>query len=141
MSEEPKIKAYTNEPFLRSEHLQRDRNYVSPKLTVKAVLTGVPLMRKNKAYSGIALVFEKQEKVLGLNNTNESLMAVSTGDSSVEKWIGQTIVLEVRDVNSAAGGTEPAIRIMPPNGTRMRSGLVKQLGKPIQPQSAKDAAK
>ena len=83
MSEEIKVKAYTNEPFLRSEHLLRDGNYCKPKLTVKAILTGVPLMRKNKAYSGIALVFEKQEKVLGLGNTNESLMAVATGESSV----------------------------------------------------------
>ena len=141
MSEEIKIKAYTNEPFLRSEHLLRDGNYCKPKLTVKAVLTGVPLMRKNKAYAGIALVFEKQEKVLGLGNTNESLMAVATGESSVEKWIGQTIILEVREVNSAGGGTEPAIRIRPSDDKKMRSGLTRQLGKPIQAQSGKDAVK
>jgi len=123
---------YTNETFLRSEHLLRDGKYVSPKLTVKAVLSCVPLMRKNKAYQGIALVFEKQEKVLGLGATNESLMAVATGESSFEKWIGQAIVLEVREVNSAGGGTEPAIRIRPPDGVKMRSGLTKQLGKRIE---------
>ena len=138
-AEEIKIKAYTNEPFLRSEHLLRNGNYCTPKLTVKAVLTGVPLMRKNKAYQGIALVFEKQEKVLGLGNTNESLMAVATGESSPEKWIGQTIILEVREVNSASGGTEPAIRIRPADGTKMRSGLIKQLGKAIPNQPGKDA--
>jgi hypothetical protein len=132
MSEEPKVKAYSNEPFLRSEHLLRNGNYCCPKLTVKAVLSGVPLMRKNKAYQGIALVFEKQEKVLGLGATNESLMAVATGESAIDKWIGETIVLEVREVNSAGGGTEPAIRIRPPDGTKMRSGLTKQLGKRIE---------
>jgi hypothetical protein len=143
MSEEPKTKAYTNEPFLKSEHLKRDGNYVAPKLIVKNVLTGVPLMRKGKPYAGLAIVFEGQEKVLGLNATNESMMAVSTGDSQSSKWIGATITLEVREVNSVAGGTEPAIRIMPPNGTKMRSGLAKQLGKRIEPvnQATKDAAK
>ena len=140
MSEEIKIKAYSNEPFLRSEHFLRDGNYCKPKLTVKAVLTGVPLMRKNKSYQGLALVFEKQEKVLGLGNTNESLIAVATGESSPEKWIGQTIVLEVREVNSAGGGTEPAIRIRPADGTKMRSGLTKHLGKAIPIQPGKDAA-
>jgi len=123
--------SYTNEPFLRSEHLMRGGDYVSPKLKVSGVLTDVPLMRKNKTYKGIAVAFEGQDKVLGLGATNESLMAVVTGDSSQSKWIGAMVTLEVREVNSAAGGTEPAIRVMPLAGTKMRSGLVRQLGKAI----------
>jgi hypothetical protein len=110
----------------------RDGNYVCPKLIVKDVLTGVPLMRKGKPYAGLAIVFEGQAKVLGLNATNESMMAVSTGDSQSSKWIGATITLEAREVNSVTGGTEPAIRVMPPNGIKMRSGLAKQLGKRIE---------
>lgn len=119
---------YTNEPFLRSEHLLRDGNYVSPTVEVEAILTDVPLMRKKKAYNGIALKFAKSDKVLGLGITNESLMNVICGDSQPEKWVGKKVKLEVREVNNANGGTEPAIRIMPPAGTKMRSGLARQLG-------------
>jgi hypothetical protein len=128
---------YNNEPFLRSEHLKRDGEHVAASVLVAGVLTNVPLMRKNKAYSGIALQFEKQDKVLGLNSTNESMMAVVCGDGRCEKWIGKTIRLEVREVVNASGGTEPAIRIMPSPGTKMRSGLVRQLGKPIGGSNAK----
>jgi hypothetical protein len=123
---------YTNEPFMRSEHLLRGGKYASPTCKVSAVLTGVPLMRKNKSYQGIALQFEGQTKVLGLGVTNESIMAVVAGDSNPQAWIGVAVKIEVREVNSASGGTEPAIRIIPPAGTKMRSGLVRQLGKKIE---------
>ena len=143
MSEEPKIKAYTNEPFLKSEHLKRDGNYVTPKLNVTGVLTGVPMVRKGKEYFGVALVFSGQEKVLGLNATNEGLMAVLAGDSRPEKWVGHSVTLEAREVNSQGvkGATEHGIRIRTPEGTKLRSGLRNHLGKAIQPHPARDAAK
>lgn len=123
---------YTNEPFLRSEHLLRNGNYASPKCKITAVLTGVPLMRKNKSYQGMALQFEGQQKVLGLGITNESLMAVIAGDGNPAKWVGVEVQLEVREVNSASGGTEPAIRLMPPKGTLIRQGLKRMLGTKIE---------
>ena len=129
---------YTNEPFLRSEHLLRGGAYASPKCKIAAVLIGVPLMRKNKSFQGMALQFEGQQKVLGLGITNESLMAVIAGDGNPAKWIGVEVQLEVREVNSATGGTEPAIRLMPPKGTLIRQGLKKQLGAKIE---AKEEAK
>ena len=132
------MSGYTNEPFLRSEHLLRGGNYASPKCKIVAVLSGVPLMRKNKSYLGMALQFDGQQKVLGLGITNESLMAVIAGDGNPAKWIGVEVQLEVREVNSASGGTEPAIRLMPPKGTLIRAGLNKQLGKKI---DAKEDAK
>ena len=123
---------YQNEPFMRSEHLLRGGKYASPTCKVSAVLNGVPLMRKNKSYQGMALQFEGQTKVLGLGATNESIMAVVAGDSNPQAWIGVAVKLEVREVNSAGGGTEPAIRIIPPSGTKMRSGLVRMLGKKME---------
>lgn len=120
---------YINQPYLRSEHLLREGKYASPQLKIVDVLHNAPLMRKNKTYQGLALVFEKQEKVLGLGVTNESLLAIVCGDSAPDKWIGHTIRLEVREVQSVSGGTEPAIRIIPESGTKLRSGLVRQLGK------------
>ncbi len=127
------MKKYTNEPFLRSEHLMTNGNYRSVAVEVLDVLSGVPLMRKNKSFPGVALAVTGFDKVLGLGITNESLMAVVCGDADYDKWKGKTIQLEVREVNSATGGTEPAIRIMPPNGCKIRSGLARQLGKSIEP--------
>lgn len=125
-------KQYTNEPFLRSEHLLRGGNYAAPRRKIAAVLHDVPLMRKNKAYKGMALQFDGEQKVLGLGITNESLMAVIAGDGSPAKWVGVEVQLEVREVNSASGGTEPAIRLMPPKTTLIRQGLKKQLGAKIE---------
>lgn len=119
---------YNDEPYLRSEDLLFDGVYKKIAVKIEAVLTEAKLNRKNKSYSGLALRFADKEKVLGLGLTNESLIKAITGDARPEKWLGHTINLEVREVRSANGGTEPAIRIMPEKGTRLRSGLIRQLG-------------
>ena len=127
----PKMTQYTNEPYLRAEHLLRDGNYLKPTLKVIDVLEGAPLTRKLKPYAGIALKFENQAKVLGLGQTNESLMACVCQDATPSSWIGRSIVIEVREVRSPRGGTEPAIRIMPQEACSMRGGLFRELGNPI----------
>jgi len=125
------LSKYTNEPYLRAEHLLRDGNYLRPTLTVVAVLEGAPLTRKLKPYAGLALKFEGQATVLGLGQTNESLMACVCQDATPASWIGRSIVIEVREVRSPSGGTEPAIRIMPQEAVPMRSGLAREMGKAI----------
>lgn len=129
------VRKYINEPYLRAEHLLVDGRYKPFELVVCGVLTDAPLQRKLQAAKGVALVFQSQsgkpvEKVLGLGQTNESLMTVIAGDSRPEKWIGQKVRLEVRKVRKAerGGGNQPAIRIIPPAGTELRSGLAKELG-------------
>lgn len=124
---------YINQPYLKSEHLMRDGEHVSPTLRIVDVLYGAPMVRKGKAFGGIALVFEGKEKVLGLNISNEGLASVACGDGDADKWIGKTIRIEVRDVPYADGTTGPAIRIMPESGTKLRPGLVKALGKAMPP--------
>lgn len=119
---------YNDEPYLRSEDLLIDGVYKTITAKIESVLTEAKLNRRNKTYLGFALKFEGKEKVLGLGLTNESLLKAITGDARPEKWIGHTVTLEVREVRSATGGTEPAIRIMPEKGTRLRSGLIRQLG-------------
>lgn len=122
------MKKYTTEVFLRSEHRLKDGAYIDRECVIEDVLTDVPLMRKQKAFAGIALKFKDMDEVLGLGITNHSLVIVICGDRRPETWIGKTVTIEVREVRSLTGGTEPAIRIMPPKGTVMRSGLVRQLG-------------
>lgn len=129
------VTKYTNEPYLRAEHLLVNNAYKAFELKVVAVLTDAPLQRKLQSCKGVALKFESMDgkpvgKVLGLGSTNESLMTVIAGDSRHEQWVGKKVRLEVRQVRSAerGGGKQPAIRIMPPPGTEIRSGLAKELG-------------
>ena len=120
---------YNNEPYLRAEDLLVDGKYQSPTLEIEAVVYGCPLTRKLKPCEGLGLKFKGREKVLGLGTTNESLMKVIAGDARPESWNGKKITLEVRMVQGQQKGeTQPAIRIIPPSGTVMRSGLVRQLG-------------
>jgi hypothetical protein len=119
---------YANEEYLRAEHLLKDGKYRTVQLPIEAVIEGCPLQRKLKATQGFGLRFKGATKILGLGATNYSLVCASTGESDPANWIGKTIRIEVRRVRSQAGGTQPAIRIIPPDGTELRSGLIKELG-------------
>ena len=120
---------YTNEAYLRAEDMLRGGEYQSMELEIADVVTECPLMRKNATFNGIGLAFKGASKVLGLGITNESLVKVVTGESNPKEWIGKKVTLEVREVRAATGGTTPAIRIIPKDGTKMRANLSKQLGK------------
>lgn len=120
---------YNDEPYLRSEDLLVGGKYVTATVEIEEVLEGCPLTRKLKEHKGIALKLKGKEKVLGLGLTNEQLLKVVCGDCRPSEWKGKTIKLEVRKVRGKTRGTtQPAIRIMPPPGTEMRSGLIKELG-------------
>jgi hypothetical protein len=123
------VTKFTNEQYLRAEHLLVDGQYKAFVMEIAGVLTDAPLQRKLQSTKGLALKFAKTDKVLGLGQTNESLITVIAGDSRPEKWVGLKVRLEVRKVRKAGGGgTQPAIRIIPPVGTELRSGLAKELG-------------
>lgn len=120
---------YNGEEYLKSEHLMKENAYQTWTLEIENVLEGCPMMRGNKKYEGLGLKFKGAKKVLGLVKTNESLCIVTCGDANPEKWIGHKVTLEVREVRDVSGGTTPAIRIIPPKGTSIRTGLVRHLGK------------
>ncbi len=119
---------YANEEYLRAEHLLKDGRYLSCSLEVESVVEGCPLQRKLKPSQGYGLRFKGKGKILGLGATNFSLMCAVAGDSDPSTWAGKVVRLEVRRVRAQTGGTQPAIRIIPPDGTELRSGLVKELG-------------
>ena len=123
------IVKYNNEEYLRAEHLLKDGKYKSVQLPIEAVLEGCPLQKKLEPTQGFAIRFKGATKVLGLGTTNFSLACASTGESDPAKWIGKTLRIEVRKVRGKTKGTtQPAIRIIPPDGTEIRSGLAKELG-------------
>lgn len=119
---------YANEEYLRAEHLLKDGLYKSFSLQIEDVIEGCPLQRKLKSTQGYGIRFKGATKILGLGPTNFSLLCAATGESDPALWVGKTVRIEVRKVRSQAGGTQPAIRVMPPDGTELRSGLIKELG-------------
>lgn len=123
------LQRWNNEDYLRSEDMLREGKYIPRTLKIEAVIEGCPLTRRLKKVEGLALKFAGANKILGLGLTNEALVKAITGDARPEKWIGCEVTLAVRRVRSATGGDgQPAIRIMPPKGMAIRSGLAKELG-------------
>jgi hypothetical protein len=103
---------YNGEQYLRAEHLLKDGKYISAKVTIKAVVDDCPIKRGDKDGSTIGIVFEKSDKVFGLNRTNFSLLCWELGEGSPERWIGKQVTLVVRLVRNRKL-VEPAIRVWP----------------------------
>jgi hypothetical protein len=123
------LSKYQNEEYLRAEHLLKDGKYRTVQLPIEAVIEDCPLQRKLEPSKGYAIRFKGATKVLGLGTTNFSLVCASIGESDPANWIGKTLRIEVRKVRGKTKGTtQPAIRIIPPDGTELRSGLIKELG-------------
>ena len=128
---------YNDEPYIRAEDLLSGGRYVTAVCEIEAVLEGAPLTRRLRPMEGLALKLKGvsvpyrvlETKVLGLGATNEGLCKAIFGDAKPATWVGKQITLEVRRVRGQRKGeTQPAIRIMPPAGTEMRSGLIRELG-------------
>jgi hypothetical protein len=120
---------FSNQQYIRAEDLLCDGAYKTRTIKIVDVLSNAPLTRRLDPYAGYALVFENCSKVLGLGLTNEQLIKVVAGDARPEKWIGLSVTIAVRRVRGKRKGeSQPAIRIMPPQGTLLRSGLVRELG-------------
>jgi len=118
---------YNNEDYMRSEDLLRDGKYITFTGKIEAVIDGCPLTRRLKKVNGLGIKFVGAHKILGLGLSNESMLKAALGDARPDTWIGKEITLQVRKVR-AQSGTQPAIRIMPPKGMEIRSGLAKELG-------------
>lgn len=110
-----KQRTYMKEPYLRAEHLLRDGRYRSVTVKVSDIVyncTGKNFDGSNKKMLGLA--FEGREKILGLNVTNENLMAWVAGDGDPAAWKGHEIQLVVRLIDNKKDRVkEPAIRIWP----------------------------
>jgi len=73
------------------------------------------------------LGFKGKDKMLVLCKTNCTVIHCINGNPPGNAWIGQTLTLQVRIVESF-GDMTTAIRVMPPNGCMVRPKVIKRLG-------------
>jgi hypothetical protein len=103
---------YTDQTYLRAEHLLRNGKYIAAKVTIEDIVEDCPIKRGDKDGVTIGLAFAKSDKILGLNKTNYSLVCWELGEGKPQDWIGKQITLVVRLVRNKKL-TEPAIRVWP----------------------------
>ena len=121
--------------FLYAEDLLVDGEYKSPEVVISEVHKPGTLETdqgdNSRPIDEWAISFEKATKILVLcSKTNIKLIHIVTGVSleNSDAWIGKKIKLGVRIV-PAFGAEEPAIRVLPPIGTKLRRGIKKHLGR------------
>jgi hypothetical protein len=131
---------YTNQTYLRAEHLLKGGKYATVKVTIEDIIEDCPIKRGETTSTTIGLAFSKSDKILGLNKTNHSLACWELGEGRPQDWIGKSLVLCVRLVRNKKI-VEPAIRIWPtkphPNA-RVREQMGSEItedwyGKPANP--------
>jgi len=106
------LRKYNGEIYLRAEHLLKQGKYIAAKVTIADIVEDCPIKRGDKDGSTIGLLFEKSDKVLGLNHSNFSLVCWELGEGKPADWIGKSITLCVRLVRNKKL-FEPAIRVWP----------------------------
>lgn len=114
--------------FLYSEDFIKGGEYVTATLTIAEILppNTVPAADKKMIDKPI-MRFEKTERMLVLNRTNQQMVPYATG-KALSECSGAKVTLEVRNIKSFGGVTEPAIRIVPPAGVKVRKKLAERLG-------------
>jgi hypothetical protein len=103
---------YTDQTYLRAEHLLKNGKYIAAKVTIEDIVEDCPIKRGDKDGQTIGLAFAKSDKILGLNKTNYSLVCWELGEGKPQDWIGKQITLVVRLVRNKKL-IEPAIRVWP----------------------------
>ena len=115
--------------YLQAEDLLVNRKYVTAKVTISEFIPGGTVRGQDtKLIQNPMVAFQGKAKRLILNKTNQSVLHVMTGlgVESGAQWVGHQIVLHPRIIP----GNMLAIRIIPPNGTPLRKGVIKHLGEP-----------
>lgn len=98
---------------------------------------------KNEPFQLWAVKFKGRAKTLVLCKTNQRVIHLVTGEVPGEKWVGKSITIAARSIESF-GARDIAIRVLPPVGTPIRQSIAKHLGRDLQyaPQTAtKEATK
>lgn len=114
--------------FLYVENLLHDRQYRTVSVTIEEVIPKNTITSANKKLIDQPILkFVGKERMLVLNKTNQSILRVSIGDDDLSKAVGVSITLQPRIVEGW-GDLMPAIRVMPPEGVKIRKNLLKRLG-------------
>lgn len=114
--------------FLYSEDLMQHGEYKTFTLEIAEVIAANTVKSADgKMIDKPILRFVGAERMLVLNRTNQSAIPYATGQA-IRDCVGHKVTLEVRDVKSFGGIIEPAIRIMPPEGVKVRKKLAERMG-------------
>lgn len=117
--------------FLYSEDLIHGYEYTSPVMEITAIHPPNSLKSADgRNIDKPSLSFAETPKMLVLCKTNIGIIHTVVGEEIGEGWIGAKIKLAVREVK-AFGDLVPAIRVIPPTGTKIRKGLKDRLGSAI----------
>lgn len=113
--------------FLYAEDLLWDQQYRTVTVEIEEVIPPFTLKTADgKTVDKPALKFKGKEKMLVLCKTNRSLIVYCTGDT-LENAVGKQVTLQPRIVE-AFGESVTAIRILPPNGVKVRKKVLERLG-------------
>lgn len=114
--------------FLYAEDLLQGGEYRCPVVEISEFIQPNVLRAANgKVIDKPTLKFAGKDKMLVLCNTNVAMAIYCTGEHEREKWIGHRIKLQARIIE-AFGDSVVAIRIMPPEGVKVRRSVLKRLG-------------
>lgn len=122
--------------FLYSEDLLFKQEYKTVQVTIAEVIPPGELEAADGRQIGKwSLRFEGKDKLLVLCKTNVGLIHHILGNPPGADWVGEKLTLQVRLVE-AFGDQVAAIRVMPPNGCKVRKSLLDRLGKKAEWQGA-----
>lgn len=114
--------------YLYSEDLLSNREYRMVDAEISKVAPpGTLKTADKKLIDKWTIFFKGMEKALVLCKTNASIIHFVTGEEPGDDWIGHTVTLQVRMVESF-GEMVPAIRVIPPDGVMVRKNVRKRLG-------------
>lgn len=115
--------------FLYAEDLLVNQQFQTVTVTISEVIDpGTVKAANGKIVDKYCLKFEGKGRMLALCKTNASVIHFVTGDPPGPAWVGKSITLQVREVE-AFGEQVLAIRVIPPQGARVRKSILQRLGK------------
>lgn len=113
--------------FIKAEDLPLGKSF---SFVVKSVsMPGTVEAKGKRKVDKAVMFFEGKDKSLIMNTTHYDVMKHLHGPE-FDKWIGQTVILQRRHLLRSMGEWNVAcVRIIPPNKTSIRKGLMDRLGK------------
>jgi hypothetical protein len=115
--------------YLYSENLLANGKYQTVQVEIESYIEPNTVRSADKKLIDKPILkFKGKSKMLVLCKTNQVLIICSTGEQPGPIWIGKKITLQVREVD-AFGEIVSAIRVIPPNGVKVRKNVLKRLGK------------
>lgn len=118
--------------FLYAEDFLKDGKWISPTLTIKAVIPAGTLKGADgQTVQNESISFVESDRILVLNKTNARLLRIQFGTQDREKWEGEKITLYATLIACFGEQNVPAIRVRMDDGRPVPFGVRKFLGRDL----------